>query len=83
MEDRKRTAETRVLDRFPEVRRAVVDTPAFADWLEGLTSLQVDGETLYVRGGDLLRDKDQLVFEWARKRGLLTDEAVAHVLGER
>ena len=77
-----RTAERRVLDHYPDIRRFVVESPAFAAWLCGLTALDVDGETLYLRGGDLLRDQDQVIFEWARQKGLLTDTAIARALGQ-
>jgi hypothetical protein len=43
------------------------------------TTIEIDGETLYVRGGDMLRDEDQVIFEWARRNGLLSDEAIASV----
>lgn len=72
-----RTTETRVLNRYPEIRQAVLASPAFAAWRRGLKVVVVDGETLYVRGGDMLRDEDQVMFEWARKSGLLTDAAIA------
>jgi hypothetical protein len=71
-----RTFEARVLDLYPEIRTAVVNSPAFADWLRTLTKVVVDGETLYVRGGDILRDRDQIIFEWARRNGQLTGAAI-------
>lgn len=80
MEDRKRTREARILSRFPEVRAKVLESPEFAAWLDGLTALDVDGETLYLRGGDMLRDQDQVIFEWARQSGLLTDAAISRAM---
>jgi hypothetical protein len=80
MSEENRTVEARVLDRYPDIRRAVADSAAFAVWLGTLTALEVDGETLYLRGGDMLRDRDQVMFEWARQNGLLTDAAIAHAL---
>lgn len=80
VEQKDRTAEARVLKRYPDIRRATVESPSFAAWLRSLTALEVDGEILYLRGGDLLRDKDQVIFEWARQNGLLTDAAIARVL---
>jgi hypothetical protein len=71
-----RTTETRVLDRYPEIRQAALESPTFAEWRSGLKALEIDGETFYLRGGDMLRDQDQIVFEWARRTGLLTDAAI-------
>jgi hypothetical protein len=75
-----RTVETRVLDVYPDIRTAVVDSPAFAAWFRTLAQVEVDGETLYLRGGDMLRDRDQIIFEWARRNGQLTDAAIARAL---
>jgi hypothetical protein len=75
--ERDRTFEARVLDQYPDIRTATAESPAFAAWLGSLTVLEVDGETLYLRGGDMLRDRDQVMFEWARQNGLLTDAAIA------
>jgi hypothetical protein len=80
VEDRKRTTEARILSHFPEVRTKVLASPEFAAWLSSLTALDVDGETLYLRGGDMLRDKDQVIFEWARQHGLLTDAAISRAM---
>ena len=80
VEEQKATAEARVLNRYPDICRAVVESPAFASWLGGLTSLEMDGETLYLRGSDMLRDDDQVIFEWAWQNGLLTDAAIAWAL---
>jgi hypothetical protein len=80
--DRETTTERRVLNRYPEVRQAVLASAAFVDWRSGLHTFDVDGQTLFVRGGDMLRDEDQVIFEWARRNGLLSDEAVASALVE-
>jgi hypothetical protein len=75
--------EARILEHYPDIRNAVLNSPAFAEWFGRLTAVEVDGETLYLRGGDMLRDKEQLIFEWARKAGLLTDESILRVQGGR
>lgn len=69
------TAEARVLARCPEIRRAVVASPEFAAWRDALPVIEIDGETLYLRGGDMLRDEEQIIVEWARKQGFLGDTA--------
>ncbi len=75
-----RTLEARVLDHHPEIRARLAGSGDFAAWLKSLKALEVDGETLYLRGGDQLRDRDQVMFEWARTQGWLTDEAIARAL---
>jgi len=74
------TAETRVLNRYPDIRDRVAVAPEFVAWRRSLRAVVIDGETLYVRGGDMLRDEDQVIFEWARKNGLLTDSAIQTAL---
>jgi hypothetical protein len=75
-----RTIESRVLSRYPDIRRAVIESPTFTSWRRELRAINIDGEILYVRGGDMLRDEDQVIFEWAREHGLLTDSAIAAAL---
>jgi hypothetical protein len=72
--------EARVLERLPEIRAAANESPDFRQWLTSLRMVQVDGETLYLRGGDILRDREQVLFEWARRAGLLSDEAIRRAL---
>ena len=67
------TAEARVLARRPEIRRAVVASPEFAAWRDALPVIEIDGETLYLRGGDMLSDEEQIIVEWARKHGFLAE----------
>jgi hypothetical protein len=69
------TAEARVLARRPEIRRAVVASGEFAAWRDALPVVEIDGETLYLRGGDMLNDEEQIIVEWARKHGFLGDTA--------
>ncbi len=80
MEEARQSREARILERMPEVRAAAEHSPEFHEWLAGLRVLQVDGETLYLRGGDMLRDREQVLFEWARRTGLLSDEAIRRAL---
>jgi hypothetical protein len=41
--------------------------PEFMAWIEGLPQVEVDDVTYYVRGGDMLRDFNQVVCEWVRR----------------
>lgn len=68
-----RSFEARVLDRYPDIRKAVSESTDFLVWRDSLPSVDVDNERFYIRGGDMLKDEDQVVFEWARKNGLLSD----------
>jgi len=77
--DQDPSGERRLLNRYPEVRDAVLASPAFLEWRSGLPTVEIDGEKLYVRGGDMLRDEDQVIFEWARRNGMLSDEAIGSV----
>jgi hypothetical protein len=72
-----KTFEGRILDKYPEIRARISGSEEFAAWREDLPALEIDDEKLYIRGGDMLRDEDQIMFEWARRHGLLSDEEIA------
>ena len=38
--------------------------------------MTVDNETYFVVGGDQLRDRDELVLEWARRHQLVTENEI-------
>ncbi len=66
-----KTVEERFLEGHPEVRQSVLALPDFEKWRSSLRMLNIDGERLYVRGGDQLVDDNQLIFEWAYNNGLV------------
>jgi hypothetical protein len=68
--------EAHVLDQYPRIRKAVSESIDFIVWRDSLPSVVVDDERLYIRGGDMLKDEDQLIFEWARKHDLLPDSLI-------
>jgi len=68
------TWESRILDRHAEVREAVLGAKDFHAWKDQLPSVVVDGVRYYIRGGDMLMDEDQLIFEWALQTKLLPEE---------
>jgi hypothetical protein len=76
MDDRSKTFEGKVLQENPEVRQMVTESEAFQSWKQGLPSTVVDDVTYFVRGGDMLQDEDQIVFAFAHRSGLLTDELI-------
>jgi hypothetical protein len=62
-----RTYEAQILDSNPEVRAAVSESEKFRAWKENLPTVDVDEVKYYVRGGDMLKDEDQIMLEWARR----------------
>jgi hypothetical protein len=74
--------ESTILDRHPEVRKAVLQTKDFYAWKEQQRSGVVDGIRYYIRGGDMLMDEDQLIFEWALRARLLPEEYTGLDSGE-
>lgn len=62
-----KTYEAQLLDQSPQVRAVVSDSEEFRAWKENLPSVVVDQVEYYVRGGDMLKDEDQIVYEWARR----------------
>lgn len=69
-----KTWESRILHRHAGVREAVLESENFHAWKDQLPSVVVDGVRYYVRGGDMLVDEDQLIFEWALRTKLLPEE---------
>jgi hypothetical protein len=61
------TYEGQILQQHPDVREKIVSSSEFKEWKQNLTFLEIDEEVLYVRGGDMLKDEDQIVFEWVMK----------------
>lgn len=53
--------------RHPEVKRRVASLPEFQQWMGSLSEVEVDDVKYYVRGGDMLRDADQVMWEWVRR----------------
>ena len=76
-DENEKTFEGRVLDRNPDVRTAVMDSENFQTWKDQLQSVVVDSVTYYIRGGDMLKDLDQIIFEWARQSGLLSEDRIS------
>lgn len=66
MEDDK-TVEARFLEQNPHIRPAVAQSEEFRAWQRSLPTVDIDQEKFYVRGGDQLKDEDQIILEWARR----------------
>jgi hypothetical protein len=61
------TPEAALLDRHPGVRECVAAMPDFLAWKDALRVVEVDGETLFVIGGDQLKDLDQVIVAWTNQ----------------
>lgn len=61
------SSEGRASLRHPEVKEAVCSLTEFQEWMEGLPEVVVDEVKYYVRGGDMLKDSDEVLWEWVRK----------------
>ena len=53
--------------RHPEVNEAVCSLTEFQEWIQTLPQVVVDEVEYYLRGGDMLKDADEVLWEWARK----------------
>jgi hypothetical protein len=72
--------ETRVLDYHPRVRETVAASPDFTRWRDTVPTVIIDGENLYLPEGDVPRDEDQLIYQWARRHGMLSDAEISAAL---
>ena len=61
------TPEAALLDRHPGVREHVVGLTEFRVWRDTFPMVTIDEETLYVVGGDQLKDHDQLIVAWVNQ----------------
>lgn len=61
------SAENLLSSRHPQVRDTVLSLPEFQQWVQSLPQVVVDDVRYYVRGGDMLKDADQVLWEWTRK----------------
>jgi hypothetical protein len=68
------TWESSILDAHPSIRARVKQSSLFRRWRSSLPLVEVDGEQLYIRDGDMLKDDDQLIFEWASTHHLLSSQ---------
>lgn len=80
-ENNDKTLEGYFLDRHPEIRTKVIHNLNFQEWKGKLRKVKIDNELFYVRGGDMLHDYDQIIFEWAFNQGMITKEQASR-LGE-
>ncbi len=60
-------------------RNRLRDDLGFVGWRDSHPTLDLDGRTLFVRGGDMLADEDQLILEWAVRAGWTSEEALRNL----
>ena len=53
--------------QHPQVKATVSALPEFQEWVRTLPQVVVDGVKYYIRGGDMLKDSDQVLWEWTRR----------------
>lgn len=53
--------------RHPQVKETVSSLSDFQRWMKDLPEVVVDDVKYYIRGGDMLKDADEVMWEWARK----------------
>ncbi len=70
------TFARRFLRARPDVRTRVAEDAAYRAWLGQFRRVEIDGTPLYVLGGDLLLDEDQVALEWARRAGMVSEDEV-------
>jgi hypothetical protein len=73
LDESEQTFEGEYLKGHTDVRKKVTGSKGFREWKKQLPTIVVDGVKYYIRGGDMLKDEDQIIVEWARKSGLITD----------
>lgn len=73
-EQSEQTFETQFLNKHPSLREVVIEDENFRSWRDKLATVIVDDVKYYIRGGDMLRDEEQIIFEWAHRAGLIPGE---------
>jgi hypothetical protein len=72
--------ESKILDYHPHVRETVAISPDFTQWRDTVPTVLIDGKNLYLPEGDVPRDEDQLIYQWARRYGMLSDAQISEAL---
>jgi len=74
--DQNTSFAARVLERRPAVREQVLNSSEFQAWLRPYKTVVIDGTKFYIVGGDMLRDFDEMILDWARDRGLIDQRTI-------
>ncbi|MGI9414864.1 MAG: hypothetical protein ACR2PM_14410 [Hyphomicrobiales bacterium] len=66
----------RFLKTHGEIRERVLQDPEFGVWRNKFKTVVVDDMQYFIMGGDMLKDEDELILEWARQVDLVTEDTV-------
>ena len=64
----------RFFKRRPDLRQKIRDSPVFQMWRDQFPRVVVDNIEYFVMGGDMLKDEDELMLEWARRENMVTED---------
>lgn len=70
-----------VLERLPDLATRLRQ-PDVAGWLASQDSVEVDGERMWISGGDRLLDEAEMKLEWARGHGLVDETRIRRLQAE-
>jgi hypothetical protein len=76
------TFASRVLSRHPELRKRAAQSNDFKKWIDSYKQVDVDGQQLYVVGGDMLRDLDEMLLNWSRRHGHIDQQTIERLQSE-
>jgi hypothetical protein len=70
-----------VLEKLPQLAERLGRNDV-TDWLAAQDSVEVDGQRMWISGGDRLLDEAEMKLDWARARGLVDEAAIRRLQGE-
>lgn len=70
-----------VLERLPELAERL-GRPDATGWLETQGSVELDGERMWISGGDRLLDEAEMKLGWARDHRLVDEAAIQRLQAE-
>jgi hypothetical protein len=81
-EEHQTSRATRYLDKHPELRQTVLESPTFKRKLAELESksLELEGEKLYFPWGDTPKGLDDLIFDEGVEMGVIDLQSVSREL---
>jgi hypothetical protein len=70
-----------VLETLPALGQRL-DRKEVTDWLAAQDSVEVDGERMWISGGDRLLDEAEMKLDWARAHGLVDEAEIQRLQGQ-
>ena len=62
------------LNDHPEIRQRVRENDEFRIWNETLPNILIDGKKIYISEGDIQKEEDDLIIDFAIKKNLISVE---------